>query len=208
MNLPDWRGFAFDDGILPEPISEGNRLVVWLPADRDQNFQYWERVGIVARAEVAVEEGLCTTSATSIRARQELGRGVGQLWRRLRKPKGSRDYLLPNGTSGEQCGERQTDLVLVWTEGNDSPLEEARVKSHWPEGPLPETRQQPVSGLRSRSQSRRRRRGTGTAAAFCIATVQPARACRAVAERRTPGRRPRQGTLGLDRSGCDPPERG
>jgi len=134
MNLPDWRGFAFDQGVLPEPISEGSRLVLWIPAERDGSFQYWERVGNVARAEITVEDGLCATAATSIRSRQLLKRSLGQLLRWLRERKGNRDFSLPNGASSQQCGERRTDLMLVWAEDKDSLLDLARVKSRWPQG--------------------------------------------------------------------------
>jgi len=133
MNLPDWRGFALEQGVLPESISEGSRLVLWIPADRDGNFQYWERVGNVAHAEITLADGLSATAATSIRARQLKRRSVGQLLRRLREPKGNRDFLLPNGTSCQQCAARRTDLMLVWTEDKDSLLDLARVKSRWPE---------------------------------------------------------------------------
>ena len=133
MNPPDWRDFAFDEGVLPEPISDGGRLVLWLPADRDGNFQYWERIGNVARAEITLEDGLCATAATSIRARQLLRRSLGQLLRRLREPKGNRDFSLPNGRSAQQCGERRTDLMLVWTEDQESLLDLDRVKSRWPQ---------------------------------------------------------------------------
>jgi len=133
MNAPDWRGFAFDQGVLPEPISEGGRLVLWIPADRDANFQYWERVGNVARAEITVADGLGATAATSIRARQLLRRSLGQLLRRLREPRGNRDFSLPNGRSAQQCGERRTDLMLVWTADQEILLDLDRVKSRWPQ---------------------------------------------------------------------------
>jgi hypothetical protein len=134
MNAPDWRNFAFDQGILPEPITDGNRLVLWLRGDRDATFQYWDRVGNVARAEITLADGLCATPATSIRARQRIRGGVGQLLRRLREPKGNRDFLLPDGGSSEQCGERRTDLLLVWTEDKEAALDLDRIKSRWPHG--------------------------------------------------------------------------
>jgi len=134
MNLPDWRGFALDEGVLLEPNSDGSRLVIWIPADRDGNFQYWERVGNVTRAEITVEDGLGVTAATSIRARQRLKRSLGQLLQRLREPKENRDFSLPNGGSSRQCGERRTDLLLVWREDKDDSLDLERVKSRWPQG--------------------------------------------------------------------------
>ena len=68
MRTPDWGNLVLGDGILCEPAREGNRIVFWLPASRDQEFQYWERIGTVPRAEIKVENGVCTTPATSVRA--------------------------------------------------------------------------------------------------------------------------------------------
>jgi tetratricopeptide (TPR) repeat protein len=134
MKTPDWRNFVFDDGILPEPISDGNRLVLWLPRDSDGGIQYWERVGNVVRAETSAEGGLFATPATSVRARQRTRGGLGHFLRRLGQSKERRDFLLPNGIASEQCGERRTDLLLVWSEDMGGLLDEARVKSRCPEG--------------------------------------------------------------------------
>src|SRR5271157_5714139 len=89
MRTPDWGNLVLGDGILCEPAREGNRMVFWLPVSRDQEFQYWERIGTVPRAEIKVEHapgpphaphpvggtvpraeikvehGICTTPATS-----------------------------------------------------------------------------------------------------------------------------------------------
>ena len=51
MNLPDCRTLAFEQGILAEPIPDQNRVVLWVPGKRDATFQYWERIGNVARAD-------------------------------------------------------------------------------------------------------------------------------------------------------------
>ncbi len=133
MNPPDWRNFTLETGLLVEPGSDGSRLVVWRPGDRDNDFQYWERIGSVARAEVTSDDGLCTTPATLVPARQRLRRSLGQLFAGLRKTKGTRNFLLPDGSSSEQCGERQSDMVLVWTQAGE-PLEEERIVARWPEG--------------------------------------------------------------------------
>jgi tetratricopeptide (TPR) repeat protein len=134
MNAPDWRGFAFDENVLPEAIADGSRLVVWVPADRDGEYQYWDRVGNVARAEITELDGLRATAATSIRARQSVKWRLGQLLGRLREPKENRDFTLPNGDSSRQCGDRRTDLLLVWHEDKDALLDLERVKSCWPQG--------------------------------------------------------------------------
>src|ERR1700722_7416523 len=116
MNQPNWRDFALEEGMLREAIPDGGRIVLWLPTDRDASFQYWERVANVTRGEIAIDQGLCTTGATSIRARQTVRGLAGQLWSRLLTSKQNRDFQLPNGASAEQCGDRQNDLTLVWSE--------------------------------------------------------------------------------------------
>src|SRR5262249_25059752 len=134
MNAPDWRGFVFDNGVISEPVSDGSRVVLWVPSERDGNFQYWERIGNVARAEITLADGLRSTAAASIRARQSLKRSLGQLFERLREPKDNRDFALPNGGTSRQCGERRTDLLLVWTDDKDESLDLDRVKTNWPQG--------------------------------------------------------------------------
>ena len=132
-HAPDWQGYPFSEGILPEPTSEGGRLVLWLPAERDQKFQYWERIANVARAPITIEDGLCATPATSIRARQRTRGIVGTLFNRLVPSHGDRDLRLPNNVSAEKCGERQAELFLVWPEDKTRSVEEAQLQSRWPE---------------------------------------------------------------------------
>jgi tetratricopeptide (TPR) repeat protein len=132
MNPPDWRNVALEAGLLLEPASDGSRLVVWVPGDRDSKYQYWDRVGSVARAEIESDGGLNTTSATLVPARQRIRRSLGQFWAGLRKSKGSRHFLLPDGSTAEQCGERLSDLLLVWTVDGE-PLAEDRIPARWPE---------------------------------------------------------------------------
>ena len=134
MNLPDWRTFVFEPGIQAEPNSDGSRLVLWVPDDRDEKYQYWERVGNVIRGELVAEQGLCATAATSVRARRRLrGGGLGRLLQGLRPSSKSRDFLLPDGSSSEQCGERRTDLLLVWSSGVDRSIDESVVQAAWPQ---------------------------------------------------------------------------
>src|SRR5271165_3124477 len=107
MNPPDWRTFALDKKLVLENSADASRLVVWVPGDRDRDFQYWDRIGSVARAEVTSDDGLCTTAATLVPARQRIRRSLGKFFDSLRKSKGTRHFLLPDGASSEQCGERQ-----------------------------------------------------------------------------------------------------
>jgi tetratricopeptide (TPR) repeat protein len=134
MKLPHWQDLVLDGDVLPEPLEDVSRLVLWARADRDREYQYWERVGSVPRAEVSLEQGLCTTPAVSIRARERLGGSLTQLLSRLRGSRGDRSLLLPNGRSVEPCGERRTDLLLVWTADLEAPLDEALVRERWPQG--------------------------------------------------------------------------
>jgi tetratricopeptide (TPR) repeat protein len=132
MNPPDWRSVALEEGIVREASPDAGRIVLWLPRDRDASFQYWERIGNAARAEIRDEEGVYTTTVSSLRARQSLGGVVGQLWNRLRGSRHQRDFQLPSGAAAQQCGERQSDLLLVWPKDANDALDEARVKAQWP----------------------------------------------------------------------------
>src|SRR4051794_23856245 len=114
MQLPDWRRFAFDEGVVPESLDDPGRLVVWLRAEREGSTQCWERVSTLARAEVKAADGLCRTAAASIRARQK-PRGVLQkLLPGRAGATAERSWTLPSGEAVEQLGERHTDLMLVW----------------------------------------------------------------------------------------------
>src|SRR4051812_25606847 len=135
MRMPDWRNSIFEEGVLPEPIADHDRIVLWLPDDRDERFRYWERVGNVARATITAGEGHCATAATSIRARQKIHGPLGKLFSRLRGTTGDRTLMVPDGETVEAWGGRRTDLLLVWVEDEDDarPLDEARIRSRWPE---------------------------------------------------------------------------
>jgi hypothetical protein len=50
----------------------------------------------------------------------------------FRRAAEDRAWLLPDGQKAEQCGPRETDLLLVWSENDDHPLDEARVRELWP----------------------------------------------------------------------------
>ena len=105
----------------------------WLPASRDQEFQYWERIGTAPRAEIKVENGVCTTPATSVRARQRLGGSLlGRLARKLTGTAGEESWTLPNGQPAEKCGELKTDLLLAWPENESVALDEESFRSQWP----------------------------------------------------------------------------
>src|SRR5579864_4482152 len=97
MQPPNWHNLSLDDGVLREPIAEDGRLVLWLPGTRNGEFREWRRVGNVARAEVVVEHGICSTAATVVSVRQEVRGFVGKLLQRFRKASDDATWSLPNG---------------------------------------------------------------------------------------------------------------
>jgi tetratricopeptide (TPR) repeat protein len=133
MKIPDWRRVVFHAGVLAEPIADDNRLAVWLPAGSDGEFQYWQRVAGVAGAEVVVAQGVCTTAATAIRARRRVGGIVGKLLERFRSARSDRCWVIPDGALVEQCGNKESDLILVWPEDETDRLDPERIRARWPD---------------------------------------------------------------------------
>jgi tetratricopeptide (TPR) repeat protein len=131
MALPDWRTVALNEGVLREPIPESNRIVLWLPGPREGLYQHWERIGNVPQAEIQEKQGICAVAALLIQARQRVRGLFGKLFGR--KPEGTGIWILPNGESAEQSGERQTDLMMVWAKEEANDLDATRIKSCWPQ---------------------------------------------------------------------------
>ena len=133
MGTIDWQRFVLEAGVLAEPIPDGDRVLLWLPAaGRDGGFRYWERVGNAARAAITTEQGVCSTEATSIQARQRVRGAFGKFLPRFRAAPAAHALTLPNGESAERVGQRQTDLALAWGADEAHPLDEDRVKARWP----------------------------------------------------------------------------
>ena len=133
MSKPDWRKFSLLEGIVLDPGRDDNRVVFWLPTERDRQFQYWERIGTVPRAEVRVEQGICTAPATSARARQRLGGSLlGKLARKLKGAADEQSWTLPSGQPAEKCGDRVTGLALAWPEDHSRLLDESSARALWP----------------------------------------------------------------------------
>ena len=135
MQIPDWRTLILADGILPEPMPVSGQLVLWIPEDSGQQFQNWRRVNVVARAEVQMRQGICAVAASAIRARQSLvqPRLLDRLRSRFQKTPSDPDWQLPGGQTADQFGQRQTNLLLVWSESPSANLDEARIQSNWPD---------------------------------------------------------------------------
>jgi tetratricopeptide (TPR) repeat protein len=133
MKLPRWQDLVLAEGVVPEPVTEAQRIVLWIRMDRDGSFQHWERIGSVARSEVTARNGLGATAATSIRAREWIGGAFGKILRGFRERKGDRSFILPSGHSAAQCGERQADVLLVWAQDERAISDETVIKEEWPE---------------------------------------------------------------------------
>ncbi len=134
MKIPDWQDLVLEPDILPEPTHEENRLVLWIPGERDQSFQYWQRLSSVPRAEITDESGVLATAAAVIPTRQDLR---GLLARMLHSERGEGDrraFVLPNGRPVSQCGPRGSDVLLAWSEGPSRALSDQDVARRWPEG--------------------------------------------------------------------------
>lgn len=133
MTVPDRAHWKLDDHVQWEPSDDDGRLGFWIPQATEGGYRDWERISNVARADVVVEQGICGTAAASIRARERIGGMFGKLLAGLRKPKGDRNWTLPDGGVAEQYGPRRTDLVLAWPETDTDLLDEARISARWPE---------------------------------------------------------------------------
>ena len=132
--VPDWRNLAPVDGVIREPVPDGQRLVLWLSGPRDGGFRYWERISIVPHTEFTVTPGVGAAAGVLLPARQRLGSLLSRLWQRWRGAGTSQTWLLPDGAVAEQCGERRTDILLVWAEGDTISLDAAWMQSRWPDG--------------------------------------------------------------------------
>jgi len=131
MVSPDWQQLALNPGILREPSHDKKRLVIWLPRGHDGGAPLWERLSTTTGTETTLEPGVFAIAAVSISARQKARGLFGKLVKRLRGAAPDDAWLLPNGATAEQVGERRSDLIVVWSDGAE-PLDETRLHNRWP----------------------------------------------------------------------------
>jgi tetratricopeptide (TPR) repeat protein len=131
---PEWRHQALDSGILSESTPDCRGRALWVPAGKDHRFLYWERISSAPSGEFTVEPGINAAPATSVRMRQSLRGFLGRVLRGFSRGGGSA-WVLPTGERVEPCGERQSDLLLVWAENQAPPLDESRIRVRWPQSP-------------------------------------------------------------------------
>lgn len=121
-----------DEGILREPVADGHALAVWLPLERDAAAQIWERIGSVPHTEFTVEPGIQGMAATAVRLRQNLTGRWSKIFQRFRRRNEDRNWVLPDGSTAEQIGQRRNDLLLVWCEDVAQELDPAWLQTRWP----------------------------------------------------------------------------
>lgn len=127
--MPDWGKMQFDKAILRESGADGNRLVLWVAGDRDRRFQHWQRIANVLGAKITIHQGLCSTAAIMVPARQRVHGWVGKFLKRFWGALSDEAWILPSGESAEAWGQRRTDLILAWAKEE---VDEARIRSRWP----------------------------------------------------------------------------
>jgi hypothetical protein len=125
------RTFTLDEGILPEPHPEANRIALWLEGEREGGYINWERISSPANMEFMVESGIHASGATLVRARQPVRGLFGKLFGAFRKSDDP-TWMLPTGESAVQDGETRDDVLLVWCQDDSTPIDESWAKSRWP----------------------------------------------------------------------------
>lgn len=134
MRSVDWKNLSLNDGVLAEPVRDDGRITLWLPADADGEFQYWDRIVTPARPEATAEQGVAATPAAATRARVRISDGLlGKLARKLSRRATESTWILPNGKEVERCGERRADVALAWPAEDAATLDEASVRRRWPD---------------------------------------------------------------------------
>jgi tetratricopeptide (TPR) repeat protein len=121
-----------DPQIIAEPSVAEQSLAFWLPGPCEGRTQLWERISNVAQSEFTPDPGILAIGATMVPARQQFLGLVGRLMRLFHKGTAGQTWMLPSGAAVEQCGQRHSDLILVWTPTEDVCLDEAWIRKRWP----------------------------------------------------------------------------
>lgn len=126
-----WNTRPLDDGVLLDPASTAERLVVWLPAASKGGARCWERISTLPSAGAESKQGLLSLAAVAVIVRQEEHGLLSRLAARFRRATTDMVWMLPNGLAARQEGKRKTGLCVVWPESGL--LDEDAVRAHWPE---------------------------------------------------------------------------
>src|SRR5262245_62150431 len=124
-------GWNLDEGVLLEKVPDNSRMILWLPRPPQGRRRTWERVSEVLQSRFTVQPGYFGASATSFLATQIHGSllsVIARLWGRM----GGESWLVPTGQRAKQTGERQNNLLLVWTDDPARRINEPWLLSRWP----------------------------------------------------------------------------
>lgn len=125
-----WEILTLDPEIQREP-GPGDSLVFWIPREGAGASRRWERIATVPGATPTAGGDYRFVPATALTVQQHEDGLLRLVWRQLRPETNEPVWLLPNGSTALQCGERRTGVLLVWTENSE--LQEADVASRWPD---------------------------------------------------------------------------
>jgi tetratricopeptide (TPR) repeat protein len=127
--IPADSDLALIEGVLAEPGSGGDRLILWIFLGRDGRDRLWERVASVVGAEVTEMGDVRSIPAKSYQSRQRdqgaIGRTIGGMIGRS----ADRGWAPRGGGEAKRTSERRADLVLAWSTDVDNA--EARVRARW-----------------------------------------------------------------------------
>ena len=132
MKLPNWQHLELDPNILREPSPDQHRIIIWLPIGKESGKHHWQRISNVPGAEITAVQHIRATAATSIRAHQQVRGLLERLLFVFGKKQGAQTWVLPNGETVDQYGERQSNLMLVWGAEEANPLDSAQIPVRWP----------------------------------------------------------------------------
>ena len=133
MSVPDWQQLDLDEGVLREPTADPRRIVLWLPGTLEGEFRLWERIGNVPGAAIQAAQGLSSTPAAGVLARQQILGDFGAVLPTARMPTANPTWKIPDGGSAEQASAWQTNLLLVWAAEKSFSLELAHLQARWPQ---------------------------------------------------------------------------
>jgi len=120
-------------GVFREPGLDSDSLIVWVRLGLTGSTQQWWRVSTNPGSKAIDRRGIHALPATGLHAVQP-ARGF---WRtilsRFMSAQDNQTWILPTGETVKQCGERETDLVVVWAQDDSICLDAAHIRSQWPE---------------------------------------------------------------------------
>lgn len=130
MNHP-WENLILEKAIQREPSPFADALVIWIPGDIDTSRQQWVRVATVPGAKPVAYGVYRVVPATALTVQQRQEGLLRRALNGLHSETNDRVWILPNGCTAIQCGERRTDLLLVWAENGEP--QQHNVESKWPD---------------------------------------------------------------------------